>query len=394
MGLALYKPDHVIAKESLWDNAGGEPPGAQIGCFDGLQAVYGLVWDYGVVSTNPSLTKAVRPGKLMFSLPGQPTMVPQEYQYDIGLQDSYTFPPRPWRGEFVGGVLGRMTAMATGGGLTAVFCTNSTSQLLRSGDGRVRPRVIHPSKGVQGDGAACGTVRGVHGVGPRTWLRLSAGSVAQDIAEKRFAATLEDIPIAQGAKIVTAYYGYRDQVWAAVPKAGATVAQRILVWDEGTASLVIFEPACLDTDEGITAMVEYAVAGAEPVMLVGTSAGRILKYPDGTTDAGTGYAAQWRGYWGSENIHRHQTVEMLEVHTGGYCASNVTWTYKPLRTASGDGTARTGVFQAHDNNRMVSLKTTLDKIEGRVFQLQFSSEATSTDPWEIRQVVWKFKRNA
>ena len=381
---ALNKADEVHQLRDRFLNNGGEPPGSEIGMFTGSRAIYGRPYPIGDGTLNED--------KVMYSLPRFPTMVPQRHTYTQG-GDSKTVEPIPWTGEFIGGMDGGAIAMAHGGGVS-VACGNSATYLIdTASDGQLFPSLLHAGVGAASESAIASTRHGVHVVGYGVWFIISsAGSV--DIAENRFATTLLETPVAQRAKTVVANYSHRNQVWAAVVKSGASLAKRILVWDRSAGpggALTVFDPAGLGS-EGITAMAELSMLGAEPVMLIGTSGGRVLKYPSGTTDGGTSFAAEWRGYLGMERIAFDQHLETISLHCGSNVADNVKVELIATRTAlekDTDGSALpVRSHTLHKDDRVEKLGVTFDpSLHGNIIQVRIHSESSVTTQWTINDLV-------
>ena len=383
--VAANKADHVLERTDRVTNAGGEPPGAEIGCKTSTRAVYGRVYRSGSLLED----------EVQFSIPHYPTMVPRRHSYTVA-GDSKTIVPRPYEGRIIGGIPGGAVAMAHGGGVTAAFGTTTSWRISTAGDGTLYPYVAHVAKGAAGDGAAVGTHSGVHAMGYGSWMVLTPETI-KDIAKDRFQTTLEEIPFAYRSSSVMGYYGYKDQVWCAVAKTGAAVVQRILMWDRsqgGTdefghplGALVAFDPANLDSAESITSMCELAESTATPTMLVATNKGRVLQYPSGTDDDGTDFAASWQGYFGQSQSVYSQRVSSLEVHAGGNVNGNVTFAWMPMRASSGTDDERTTVLQK--TNQLISIKTTLGRVDTRFYRVRFSSTASVSDQWSIDSLYCK-----
>jgi hypothetical protein len=347
------------------------------------QGVYGRVYPAGSLVED----------KIMFSLPEFPTMVPQRETYTQG-GDSKLVEPWPWVGETMAGIEGGPVAMAHGGGVAVVCGNASTYSMERQSDGSLVPVLQHPGKGAACESAVIGTNGGVHVLGYGTWQILSrSGQV--DIAEQRFASTLLETPVARRDQTVMGYYSHKSQVWAAVVKIGATVAQRILVWDMTAGvggALTAFDLACLAAGEAITAMCELAMDGAEPTMLVGTSAGRVLQYPSGTDDDGTDFAAEWRGYLGQERVAFDQHLDVLRVHCGSGVADNVKVEAIALRTGDEldvDGSALSvQTHTLHKDNRVEKIGVEFDpSLHGNLVRVRIFSENTVSDQWTINDLV-------
>ncbi len=377
------KADHVIKKEERINNQGGEPPGAIIGCYTGSRAIYGQVY---ATRGTPGVG-ASAPDLIMYSIPGFPTMVPQEALYTVarshGGNDSYTFFPRPYVADIPGAIAGPINAMAYGAGKVAIFTRNKTYGLETGGDGQLYAVPVDLSRGCIDHRACVGIPSGIHALGHLTWMRI--GTDMEDLAFERFRTTLDLIPDAQIVKSRMAYYGYEHQVWCAVVQAGETVAQRILIWDESVNGLIVFEPVNLGATEGITCMMELNYRGTAPTMLLGTGLGRILQYPSGYRDTTTDYACDYRSYVGQERILLDQEVLDLEVHCGANCDSNVTIGFRPMRTSSETITQKTHVLSK--DNQVEPIKADFHPVKGKLFQLEVTSTASNTGGWEIHDVA-------
>ena len=379
------KADHVLERTDRVTNAGGEPPGAEIGCKTSTRAIYGRVYRSSVLLED----------EVQFSIPRYPTMVPRRHSYTVA-GDSKTIVPRPYEGRVIGGIPGGAVAMAFGGGVAAAFGTTSAWRMSTAGDGTLYPYIAHVSKGAAGDGAAVGTHAGVHGFGYGSWLVITPDRT-YDLSHNRFQTTLEEIPTAYLSSSVMGYYGYKEQVWCAVVKTGATVAQRILVWDSAAGgedefgrpigALVQFDPANLDSDESITSMCELADSTATPTMLVATNKGRILQYPDGTDDDGTDFAASWQGYFGQRNAVYSQRISTLEIHAGSNVKDNVTFSWMPMRASGGTDAERTQTLNKSD--QLISTKAVLGRVDARLYRVKFSSTASVSAQWSIDGIYCK-----
>ena len=379
------KADHVIKKERRADNQGGEPPGAIIGCYTGSRAIYGQVY---ATRGTPGPGATLAPDRIMYSILGFPTMVPQEALYAVsrshGGTDSYTFFPRPYVGEIAGAIAGKINAMAYGAGKVAIFTPNKTYGLETGGDGQLYAVPVDMSRGCINQLACVGVPSGIYALGHLTWMRI--GSEMEDLAFQRFRTTLDLIPDVQIGKSRMAYYGYENQVWCAVVQADESNAQRILIWDESVDGLIVFEPANLGETEGITCMMELNYPGAAPTMLLGTTLGRILQYPNATyRDTTTDYACDYRFYVGQERILLDQEVLDLEVHCGANCAVNVTIGFRPMRTSSETITQKTHVLSKDD--QVEPIKADFHPVKGKLFQLEVTSAAADTGGWEIHDVA-------
>jgi hypothetical protein len=398
-------------------------------------------------------------GKVMFSIPGQPCMVPQRVTYSIG-GDRKIFEPQPWIGETGGPVAGEFTAMADGGGITAAFTAQGT-YLIRTNlrNGQLLLSLRHPSKGCVTEGAACGTVGGVYALGDESWLHLSEGG-SKDIAQNVFASSLAEIPVAYRNQARLAYYSFQGQCWSAVNKSPDQVARRIYVWDEklggnlyrfdlaaftdrgvctgsnytggkttitataakfhvgmigyvmvagganwtitdytntttikvsGDATTLTGVAFSIDWDEGIASLCELACPGAQPYMLIGTSRGRILRYPETDLDDGAGFTSQWRGYFGQERIADDQRIGRIDLHTGSNCDGEVKVYLLAMQTGYATETQKGPVTLAKDNG-VCRPKAEFDRLDGSIFQLDIQSDTTAAAQWEIAEVVMSLTR--
>lgn len=377
------KADHVLDRRQGVTNAGGLPPGAQIGMIaptvHGPQGVYGRVY----------VDDTLRGDSVQFSLPGYPTMVPREQTYSA---HNKTVIPIPWVGEVRGAMVGQLTAMASGGGTACAF-TPTASYRMASQNGRIVPAMIHPSKGAAGQNCVCGTPYGVEAMGYLTWLTVGSDGIS-DRAERRFSTTLDDIPLTQTGSAVLAYYSFHNQVWAAVAKSGSTYNKRILVYDIPQESLTIFEPACLGATESITAMCELSYTDANPTMLVATNKGRILQYPSGARDQNADgsyadYACQWRGYYGQERVGYRQRIVGFDVLCGSNVKDNVTLGFRRMLAPDETRTQKTVVL--HKSSERVTVALDLDEVWGQFFQVEFTSTDSVTTQWTIRDLALTIK---
>jgi len=330
-------------------------------------------------------------GKIKFSIPGFPCMVPDRVTYSTG-GDRKIFEPQPWVGESVVPGSGEIVAAAYGAGVAALFMPTSAYAARPSGDGRLQLQEVHASKGCHCQGAAVGTAYGVHAMGDCSWLVLN--SQTQDIAENVISSTLSDIPAARRNLTRLAAYSHANQVWASVcgPVSGSTTppaARRIIVWDEPTQGFWYWDLACFTGSEGVTALCELAYPGTTPTMLACTNAGRILKYGGVDTDDGTSFAAQWRGYFGQERIAADQRVSAMKVHTGTNVASNVYAKLRSLQT--GDEDVPQDSCMLTKDNGLEGIKGAFEQINGHLFQVEFSSTAACTSQWVIHDLVMELE---
>ena len=383
------KADSVLDKTRRMSTRWGLPPSADIVAYDGVQAVYA----------------GASAGIVNFSIPRYPTAIPHSvaFSLDNGANTHY-LEPEPWESWLQ--VAGRVTELNSVAGLVAMYFDNQTWALLHpDGSSRFYPRLVSSGHGCAAHGASVATVSGIHAMGFRCWTVLTSRGLL-DLSYDRFVTTLETIPVANINKTRMAEYAFKGQVWASVVPAGVTHAQRILVWDSrggglddesrrAEGALTIFDVAGMVAGEDITSMCEMAYAGAEPTMLVGTSEGRILQYPSLVGDenaAGTRvhYAAEWRGYIGTEGLMYEQSLGPLRVHAGANCSANVTMSYRPRRTGDETVTAFTQLLDR--SSAVVALGMFCENPNGNFFEIGFSSLASVTTRWTVTDVTWQIKR--
>ncbi|MDD4888393.1 MAG: hypothetical protein PHU85_00555 [Phycisphaerae bacterium] len=320
------------------------------------------------------------PGEIRFSKPGFPTMVPMPADYRNG-GDAQTLEPRPWRGQIIDGLPGSCAA-ASWGGLTLVFATTATWQLRPDEAGRLWASSLLPNIGCVGQAACVGTPGGVFAFGYRKLIRFGSQGW-RDLTKDVLGPTLEDVPVAYQHSTVLGYFGDRNEVWAAVVKNGQTAARRIIVHSLDDGQFVIFEPACLAAGEGIVAMCEMAVPNAAPVMLVFTSAGRILKYPSGTADVSTHFAAQWRGYFLQSQQRYEHLIENIRVHAGSNVSGNVTFGIRQFQTGGETITQQTHALTKSSAVERIGAQF---QNECNYVQVEFASANTVTSQWSIRNL--------
>lgn len=310
----LATPDHVLASRMPFTNAGGEPPASKIGCCNGSRAVY-----LGLATA----------GRCEYSLPRWPLAVPRQVTYAGGTNLS-TFYPRPWEGVLLSGFDGPAMAVGSVGESFIVFTGNSTWRLSPTPEGRLHPTVVNRTIGCLSGGGAVTALSGVHALGNAAWT-LTHQQEQVNLAYQNFTPTLVAIPVANRQYTVGGYYSYKRQIWMAVKTATGT---DILIWDEALRGLAsIFRPANLTTVR-VTAMVEYSTPAQGPIMLLALSDGKILSWPGAAyNDNGTGYACQWRGYFGQERRDRTEYLIRLDTHMRAN-ASGITIGMTPMMTAN------------------------------------------------------------
>lgn len=367
---SVNKGDHIADVTSRATNAGGEPPASTVGCYTGVRAIYGNIY----------ASSTLAPGKIMYSIPNYPTSVPQNYTYVVN-GDSKTVEPDPWQG--VSYIPFSPTEMLYAGGRVIAFTPTETWALASYSDGRIFAKRISDSTGCAAAGAACVAGNAIHAMGYNKWSIIGDGIT--ELSHRRFRATLDDIGASSYGGVRMAYYSYEDQVWAA---AGTT----IYVWDRRAGvlggdgrpagALVTFTPAGIGT---ITAMCELSYSGQLPVMLVAAGT-TIYEYPSGTSDAGGGFVAQWRGYFGQERINRDQKVERMNVLCGSNCDGNVTLKWRAMRTA--DETRDQYIKVLAKDNNWEGCMVQLGEWNANLYQVEFYSAAAVTAQWTIRGISW------
>ncbi len=367
--VGLNKADKILLRKRHFTNAGGLPIPCQFGCYTGSRAIYVM-----------SSTK----GKIYFSIPNFPTMVPQGETYIIVNEDSTTFDPEPYYGETISNVNGVITECIYGGGLAVLLTTRSTYLLRSDAEGKAKAVLVHPSVGSVNSNAACATPYGVHYIGDETWSFLSPDGW-EDLAARRFQTEVRALNAL--GDVYMAYYGYKNQVWAA---AGNT----ILVLDMNASpkgELTKYTLASVT----ITAMMEFIGAGATPVMLVGSSGG-VYKYPgsgaqDGEGQALTDYDSTWRGYFAGERADANQRMDAPKIFTGVSCASLVTIGLRAMQSPAEPVTQVQRTFGANDSSSWITPQAEFDRITGHIFQLEFTDTVAegASALWKIHDVIWK-----
>jgi len=487
--VGLNKADHVLNPREYFKNAGGEPPGARFGCYDGLQAVYGgidsgaeatgtltttgsnndlaftaaypgpagnligvtiegggtagsetvavsgseitITVESGVSTANQVITAIEASaaasalvtvaltdddpdgndgtgtitagscdlddgsyvggvevqGRIDFSIPNFPTMVPRMEGYRAG-GDGKDFQPWPWLGSMRTGLAGNVVGLAAGGGVVLAFTPYSNYRLHRSSDGRLWPDQVRMGYGASAQKACVGTPQAVYAYSQGRLTRFASDGV-WNLSANRVTTTLELIPAGQESDTVLAYYAYEDELWCAVTPEGETVAQRLLIYSQRNDEYWTFEPARLG-DAGIAAMCELALSNATPTMLLALTDGRILQYPSGTDDDGTDFAARWRGYVGQERSQYEQRLHVLNVHAGTGVEDNVTLGLRSLRTG-GEGVDQYTTTLTK-SSAVQRCGPELDVLSGNLFQVEFSSTDSVSDQWAINGLSVELQR--
>jgi hypothetical protein len=253
--------------------------------------------------------------------------------------------------------------------------------------------MLHSGVGCVANGAAVGAgPRGIYALSESGLSHITPDGTWQSASIDWFDSLLATSPTAQLGCARLGYFSARDQLWIAVPKPAETVARRIIVLDRREQSVVVWEPACLGAGVGIAAMCELSVPGATPVMLIASTTGAVYKYPSGTSDAGTNFAAQWRGWFGQESATNDQQMRLVLWHNGASVSGNVTVTFRALRTASDTETGDTvtlGTSSEYDTTGPLELTYR----KGKFFQLDIQSANTVSGQWVINDMAVYIKRD-
>jgi len=388
--VGLNKADDVLDPETQFTNQGGEPRGSLCGTWTGRYGIYGRIYE-----------SSTEKDTIEFSKPGFATMIPRPVLYSAsnnqGCTDKRTIDARPWNGQIVSPCVGGVSEIVSAAGLVGVYTPTRTYQLRIANDGTLAPILWIDGIGSVGRGGACSTGTQLHAIGYRAWTMMTAQKWV-NLAQDQWTTLMAEIPAAQQHRSRMAYYSWNNEVWCAVVKSEETVAQRILVLslaDNPRGEMAVYEPSCLASDEGISWMVELASPGADPAMLVATTAGRILKLGPSSqiVDAGTDFEATWRGSFGMERAQYSQRVVGIEVFAGSHCAGHVGWRFRPKRTSEHRPAQRTGRLRRDD---AINTFGALGKVDGRLFEIEFNSAAESTVAdavtWDIEHLVIKVDR--
>ena len=210
--VGVSKGDEAVRAQNnnrTFPNNGGVPPACSHACFNGTRAVYGNTYNSSGV---------LAPGQIMYSLPGQPAMVPGDQTYTVGTIDVTTVTPRPWRGFLTTATSGRITGIGHVGRNFLVFTELDCYYLSPSEkDGRLYAVKSQLGIGCASARGVVSTQGGVHAIGVDTWVWGRRDGL-RNHARDRFSNLLLEIPAAQRANSVVAPYGFRNEVWAAVAR--------------------------------------------------------------------------------------------------------------------------------------------------------------------------------
>jgi len=394
--IGMYRADAVIAKFERPTEAGGEPPGSEFGFYNGSQALYLEVTPRALNGRYTAGTLC--PGMFMFSLPGFPTMVPQERYHDLATVNDYKMvKPKPWIGVDYTGIAGAVTGCGGVGSRFIVFTENATYSLAPMNDGRLFPTIIDPINGCLSKSGVVSTGRAVHALGSESWLKITTEGIT-NVARLRFTDTLTAIPSAGRNDTVGAPYGFRSEVWMATAKTGGTAnkAQRILIYDEAKDELVgMFDPANLGTS-GITAMCELAAVAQSPVMLLATDNvdAVIYKYPGSAyTDDGTAYACHWEGYFGQESRMHKQRLTNVAVAMEDNVDDGISLRITGVQTAASSDEADAVTIGKEDAVQRSGAEFD-PYLNGRMFKLKISSSTSQGAEWSVADLSLDLKRIA
>ena len=383
--LYLTKSDDFLARQPRMRSAVGTPPVSKTGYFDGTRAVYGDV---------PAL-----PSRIYVSVPYTPTMVPQDVTYEVttgaALEDSTRLYAYPWEGRIPNSCGGPITGVGAHEGRFVLFTPTQTYVLVPQTNGGMALVQAHTSLGCEAVGGCVTTAHGVHALGTEAWLRFGKNGL-EDVADNRFSTQLATIKAGARDTTVAAYYGFRDEVWMAVAGEDDDGPTRILVYDEPRQNLVaMYTPAGLNS-ETIVAMCELALPGTTPVMLVGLSDGRILRYPGtGWADyvsAGVteGYACQWRGYFRTERRDRDLHFLRSRFHMENN-ANGITVGISAMEGATQAATTHnTQPITQADGIGTTSL-TGLPNIHGSLMRVNITSDTSQTADWQVADLILEYE---
>ena len=364
----LTKPNSFLATAPRMNPIGGEPPGSVLGCYAGNRAIY--------------LRPTGFDGQILFSLPGKPTMVPEEAIYSAGGQITQV-EPRPYRGRITSDIDSQPVACCYGGGIAAIFTDASTYLTQLDERGRIKPVKIHHGIGAQNDGACVGTTSSVHHIQNSTWGVISRQSW-RDLSRREFEGAVAELS-AKGT-VTMAYYSHREQVWAA---AGDTV----LVWDPNSGlngALVKWTLA----GQTITAMCEVAGDGT-PTMRLGCSDGDIYEWPradgkpyDEPAGTDTDFATSWVGYVSQESFTRPTRLENFRVFTRTGCSDNMVIGTRAMQSPDNPPAQKT--FLPKGDNTLTVFRTGVANTNALFWQIEFSSAALSIESakrWIVTSLV-------
>lgn len=371
----LNKADHALDLSESFTNAGGVPPASTCGFYTGSRAVYCGIYE----------SSSLVPGKIMFSIPEFPTMVPQRVEYSTG-GDAKTFIPRPYDGDLHGAFNGKVIDAAYGGGVGVAFTQNSCYIMRSNSRGQVRPAVVHGTIGIANEGACVGTPRGVFFVANNTfglvtasgWTNLSLG-----LFHSKINAMIDKGDVYLG------YYGARDQVWIC---AGDT----ILVYDLNAGQGGVAAPYEWTLEDcasdAITAVCEASLVGNTPKMYIGTTGGKLYSYPSTNAYDNAGdFEAYWTGLYGQELPDQLHILDRSVVYTGSNCASKVSARFDSLDSPG--ATATLNSFLLRSNDSWIPLQANIGRVAARAHQIGFHSSAEESTgnavTWSIDDLLYR-----
>ncbi|MBT7706791.1 hypothetical protein HN747_05095 [archaeon] len=403
----IYRPDQLMARKPMHSYRGGQPPGAEFGCFNQTQAVYFEVYPKakGSIPLFTFQPGNVATGLMMYSIPKHPSSVPQVSVFDIAASalDRERIVPAGGSNEMLSGIDGKITGVGTVGGVFFAFSETSTHQYTPASSG-MHAAVVDPIRGAIGYNPVVSTPSSVHAIGKDTWLRISASGL-QDISHEQFTPTIEAIPSTGIDATTGGYYTQRNEVWFAVAKAGdnPTKAQRILIWDEQKNELVAkYDPANLST-AGITSMVELAHPTQTPIMLVALDTGVILSWPGAGYDDevvggdNIGYATNWRGVVGQEQRANDRYVKRVAVTNAEIPTNGIKVAMAGIQSASEAAGADLipqsilPTTNAPKTTRLTSFQAFhFDPVaNGKMFVIELSSTVDQTANWKLGDILFE-----
>ena len=400
----LWRMDALIVRRPMLPNTGGQPPGAEFGCYNGSQAVYFQVYPKAKWSILDLTFSTLAEGWMMYSNPGFPASVPQTMIQDSAATlDRQKITPVGGAHEIQSGMDGLVTGCGFVGGTFLAFTNSSTHSFSSDGSGDMRPVVADPVRGAIGYNPVVSTGSSVHALGKDAWLRIADG--IRDISHEQFTPTLEAIPDAGLAATTGGFYSHRGEVWFAVAKAGGTSgkAQRILIWSERKGELVAkFDPANLST-AGIKAMVELSHPTQTPVMLIALDTGVILQWPGSAYvdevvgSSSLGYATNWKGLFGQEQRANDRYVKRTAASMVMVPATGMTIGASGIQNAaqaSGETLIEHTILPATNAPAETRLENVgavyFDaKANGKMFVIELSSTISQGADWKIGDLLFE-----
>lgn len=384
---SVNKGDHLLDRSRRYKNSGGPPPGSLIGAFNGTQTVYGSTYYSG----------SLVPGQYAFSLREHPCMVPGDQTYTAGTgagsfgvagSDSKTLPAEPWNGFANASIAGQHTGVGYVGDMFVIFTANGAFWLRpRPGTGGQLVAVKAPySCGCVGTKACVNGSTGVHAIGTGTWTIANSEGL-RNVAKYQFTPTIE----AATTATVAGFYGYRSEVWVAIPSAGGGAVNRILIFDESRGTLVgMYDPSNLD-GAAITAMCELSLPGSTPKMLLGLSDGRILSWPSANYYDTLGenhvvYSTEYECVVGQETRSDMKHMNGCVVRMGNN-ASGIGLTITGLNTAQNSTSEAESRSITGADERVDVGAHYHGYLEGNIYRVNVQSPSYGSPDWEVIDIV-------